>query len=436
MRTFFVTEYQSTDRDGGRDGLGLLPIWSRVARRCIWNVTSISRDLAGWRSLLVAVWLAEQVTGGADSAETRRVMLAAERLIGLARWHAPDPSVRHSDGLRGGTRIGHLEGPVRVSGDQRIVILKGQASTGVVGQIGRPAVRSGLLSEELTLDDDARGRMAGALAEVVPHLDRVRGWLLEGATIDLAAPPVLLNVLARACSRAPLGPDEAEWLLDRVVFASHGSDSDGPWTSAQQRALARGLLAVPAVDKANQSEVPKRLLPAIQQDAVGDTVRQWLDDIQAMEALLGRMDDLFAWLRGSTKQARPRTAVVDELRKAWRDAAQWTGVNSARLDHALRLVDGVVGIDDRTPFDDFAYALQKGDAGGCIQALLERNEVVVTRRDRRPWVSALGGSLRADLTSERGRLQFGTRWEHTYYLAELQSLVRDLRPALPAGGVA
>lgn len=34
MSTFFVTEYQDTKSDGGRDALGLLPIWAGVARRC------------------------------------------------------------------------------------------------------------------------------------------------------------------------------------------------------------------------------------------------------------------------------------------------------------------------------------------------------------------------------------------------------------------
>jgi hypothetical protein len=32
MSTFFITRFDDAKRDGGRDGLGLLPIWSRLAR--------------------------------------------------------------------------------------------------------------------------------------------------------------------------------------------------------------------------------------------------------------------------------------------------------------------------------------------------------------------------------------------------------------------
>ena len=438
MTTFFVTKYEDTVRDGGRDGLGLLPIWSRVARRCIWNVTSISRDLAGWRSLLVAAWLAERVTGSAVDAESRRVMLAAERLIGLARRHAPDAALRDTDRLRGGTRLDLLDGSVRVSGDQRIVILKGQASTGVVGQVGRPAVRSGLLSEELSLDDDARDRLDRALAEVVPHLDRVRGWLLDGAPIDLTEPPAVLNLLARGCSRTPVDVDEAAWLLDRVVYAARGHDPDGAWSPDYQATLARALLAQPGSDTTSLDELPSLLEPVLAPGITGDPVRAWLADIRDVEALLGRMDDLFAWLRFCTKQAQPRSAVADALRKQWQDdkSLRWIGASSSGLERALVLLDDLGIGDELLPFASFVQAVQEQDADACIRAVLDRNEAVSSRRDRRPWVSSLGDSLRAELTSEQGRLRFGADWVHTYYLAELQSLVRDLRPALAAGGEA
>lgn len=436
MTSFFVTKYQDTVQDGGRDGLGLLPIWSRVARRCIWNVTSISRDLAGWRSLLVVAWLAEEVTGASDDAQTRRVMLAAERLIGLARRYAPDTALRDTRGLRGGSRLGQLQGPVHVSGDDRFLILKGQAATGVVGQIGRPAVRSGLLSESLCLDDDARARVAQALAELRPHRKRVRGWLLEGAPVDLAAPSSLLNPLARACSSAPADADEAAWLLDRVVFASRGVDPEGTWTPPRQQALARAILAEPALDNAPLSEVSLRLQSTLGADAATEVVGVWLRDIRALEALLGRMDDLFAWLRCTTKQARGRSWVVEQVQSQWGAHPEWLQAQRGDLDHGLRLVGELVDNNALQPFARFVRAVQDRDADAGIGALLDRNQAVVTGRDRRPWVSALGGSLRAELTTERGALKFGRQWEHTYYLAELRSLVRDCRPALALGGVA
>ena len=65
-----------------------MSIWSSVARRCIWSVTGSSFDLSGWRSLLTCVVMAEMVGDPQDRERHHKLLLATERLVGLARVHS------------------------------------------------------------------------------------------------------------------------------------------------------------------------------------------------------------------------------------------------------------------------------------------------------------------------------------------------------------
>ena len=426
MTSFFVTDYQDTKLDGGRDGLGLLPVWSRVARRCIWNVTSISGDLAGWRSLLVCAWLAQRVGDATDAKAHRRTMLAAERLVGLARAFAPNRELRVTAGVRGGTRLTRLHGIVYVAGTQPLELLKGQNATGVVGQIGRPAVRSALLDEFLTLSREAERHLDSILEPLEPELPRLRNVLLRGEPIDLTDPPILLDLLARACIPRPGSQTEAEWLRAQVINASGGDDPEGQWRSEYQTTLARALFEHPALDTAPLAELPHRIAPLLGDGGPATAVREWLSDIRTLETLLGRMDDLFTVVRALTMEAKPKPRIFEFIEAAWEADPAWSSVHGEDVEQALLQI-AELAPNEREPFAAFAAGLAAKNPGWCLDALLQRNRFVTSRRRRREWMLEEGDVIRADIGSQRTELRASTDWQHSYYLSELRALVIECR---------
>jgi hypothetical protein len=429
MSTFFITRFDDAKRDGGRDGLGLLPIWSRLARQCIWNVTSISSDLAGWRSLLACAAITEQVVGDpSDQARYRAVMLATERLIALARARAPTVSLRSDQGLRGTAQVSGLTGKVRVDVEGSFKLLDAQASTGIVGQIGRPAIRSGLLTEKLTLTREAREHLA--LDENTLQDFNLRKVLIDGEEIDLNASPPLLDALARACGPQPSDDKEATWLRERVVWCEGGGDPNGAWRPAMQRCLAESL-GVLGPDDALWLQ-PGALEQRLHGEA-RNAVIDWLGHVRALEALLGPMEHLFRYLRGACDKPIARIELVADIKKQW-PVHNWSvgPGRAARPNAALDVLGALLG-DVPQPFSDFAKALQDGEAEGCVYALLALNHRVAASRARSAWFTVHGAQIQAELPADVTSLQAWDHWAHSYYLKELRDLHRACAP-VPSSG--
>lgn len=374
MSSFFITSYQSTKLDGGRDGLGLLPIWSREARRVIWNITSISSDLGGWRTLLLCARLAEIAVGTKDPRAYGAAMLAAERLVGLARGYAPTESLRNLHAVRGSNRLISLEGEtVRVSGEKGIKILSGQKATGVLGQIGRPAIRSGLLREGLILTDETRV----GLEEFFPAISegikkQLRDWLLESHDVDLANPPGLFDELARAAGPRPTSQHEAAWLREWVLCCAHGDEPSEDWNIDAQRTLVDALEKLKGPEKESQNtslrDLHSLLKPHLPEDDKG--VARWLEDIANLEALLGRMEALFAWMRFMVREPKPRKELKVALDEQWL-TDQSRGPVPQSFDRALQILSDRPN-PDRECFKAFANALHEGNSEQMIESVLRR----------------------------------------------------------------
>ncbi len=425
MTSFFVTKFQSTERDSGRDGLGLLPIWSAVARRCIWNVTTVSSDLAGWRSLLLAAWMAERLAPHDDTSR-KTVLLAAERLIAVARWHAPDPTTRTRAGVRGGTRLERPREGLTVAGPTPIEILRSQESTGILGQIGRPAIRTGILTEDLRLSAPSADVAERWFAPMYEERAVLRRWLIDGRSLDLDAP--LLSVIARA-SGSPPSAEEAAWWFDHVGCARRATDPEGRWHPRLQTCVARQLREHRKATSAGEIALVLRGALATSTDPDAPDVMAWLDDIVHVEAVLGPMEALFRWLLTSTAERKTRKEIRDTLSAEWSkpagDRLSWIDTVATRVAESRSRAMEVVRLpaDERAEILRFSDALVRRDPDDSIDALLERNRAVTGRRKRGSWFTEHTDGLSAEFPGTRAALGDGHDWEHGYYLAELASIV-------------
>lgn len=419
---FFVTKFQSTERDGGRDGLGLLPLWSNLARRSIWNVTTVSSDLAGWRSLLLAVWMAD-LLAPADRGSRERALFAAERLIALARWHAPNRTAQSRAGVRGGTRVAQANGAVHVGGLTPHTFLRAQESSGIVGQIGRPAIRSGLLTEDLHLSKRSRDAADRWYCALRDERATLRRWVIDGAHVNLDSD--LLSAIEGAVCRWP-AQEEADWWFAQVACARDATDPTGSWQPGLQRCIAEHLRTL--TPPKDPGALVHRLRAALARSADPDAsaVTAWLDKLVHVEAILGPMAALFDWLR--TRLAEPTTPdeAVRGLDHAWfqplAGATSWIEVVAphvaAHQDEALRALE--LPDDARGEFFRFTDAVTRRDADATVRAVVARNAAVTGRRGQKePWILAHAGHWLTMFHGDRPALLHPQTWEHGYYLPQL-----------------
>ena len=71
-----------------RDPLGLQPIWVRIGRQSIGNLTTVSNSVRGFTTLLLGLYFAERVLEEDRSASTLEVFLRWEQLVAYARGAA------------------------------------------------------------------------------------------------------------------------------------------------------------------------------------------------------------------------------------------------------------------------------------------------------------------------------------------------------------
>lgn len=416
---------------GSRDPLGLLPIWSRLGRRLIGNVTTVSGDLRGWTSLLVSVGLVREFAlAEPENPFDRMAFFRAEQLIGYARVWAEEfgpglPTRCHE--TRGVSRVRMRlreardgKDAIPLGLDSAARILGNQAAAGVWGQLSACAEASGLL-------DRRRKQLVGpgaslwsdlfstALVEhgrsLAPLLRGERGFAPGGRHQDVAMTLAELH-------RPELSPLEVDVYRDAILL---GTNSGPPVQSSlvrQWRAL--GLVRHPV------GRLPDVALLAseLRRTGAGEPA-DLLDDVVAAEHLLGPAELLFGWLLG--QHGEPLSAVVDDLSRQWPAPVEVAGhatdtlLRPVVLDayHTATAFDLIVALRD---------ALETGAWRDAVRSALELNTWIMRRRGGAPWVTIDEDRIEVRLgDGSDGLPDPGRRDEvrvHSYYLDPLYRLIR------------
>jgi hypothetical protein len=129
---------------GSRDPLGIVPIWNRIGRRLVGNLTTASGSLRGFTTLLLAHAFAEQIEErkARDSESKVTLFLKFEQLAAYCRL------VRGDGGFRGLDRATRLLADTKVprlSARSEDQILGNRKVYGPWGLYSVPSRTSGLL---------------------------------------------------------------------------------------------------------------------------------------------------------------------------------------------------------------------------------------------------------------------------------------------------
>ncbi len=425
-RTFLTALAPDERIQGSRDPLGLLPIWSRLGRRLIGNVTTVSGDLRGWTSLLVMAGLyRERVEDGRLAEADIEPLFRAEQLIAYSR--VLYPAATGASEVRGLNQVrAHLREseqgrqPIHLGRGRDRRILNAQEAAGVWGQISSPAgasrlldrVRRALLPSAHVLWTGTFGpRLAPFAKRITEILKDERGF--EPGLADAELARTLAGVHGRH-----LDPAEVPLYRDHVLYGGQpGGAPQGAlvelWRAQADASLREGV------------DLPRVVLLGQRARAAGlPGVATPLEDIVAAERLLAPMEGLFSWVL--SRDRKTLDDVVAEVESVWDEpVASAAAATDAVLAGPVREV--YPGPEVPRALAAIRDALVAGAWKDAVLAVIDLNGRTMRRRGGAPWVELADGRLDVRLGDEQGSLPSREARErdliHSYYLDPLRRLV-------------
>ena len=431
LATPFLTDLDSRAAvKGSRDPLGIQPIWTRLGRQVIGNLTTVSDSVRDFTTTLLGYFFAERVAADRGPGTELATFLKWEQLAAFARAHGNDDwGFRGTERVRAALDIGSR---IVLSADQQYQILSNQKIYGLWGLYTVPARASGLLdgdpprltprtnafveSNYLPVLRDAGFGDGRAIIEIL-RKDR--------SPVDVEhTESKLITAIARILDRRMRGA-ERDFYREHLLY---GGPDDR--TGGRQRQLA--ALLEPTLDQANFAWSPG-LVGALAKEALAQE-DPWVDlatrlsHIRTCETVTAPVWGLFLHLLGLNDQ--PVEKLVARLREQWGPGVGTVAPeNFSALAPTLETIGEGVG----ARWIAIAETASRGDYAALVNLLLEQNRWVMGTRGAAPWVEIDGGKLRVRFRDEDGALPTGaelpTLWRSPYFLESLRSVARTLREA-------
>jgi hypothetical protein len=407
----FTLTARDTDLVGSSrlaDPLGLLPIWSRIARELVPHLTAQTTRLAGFELLIVLLDAFDrpEMDDIRQTVSRREFFLIGEQLAAHAVTRHVKDGGWPLPGRRGAEHCARTgKTPLSLT---RKVLLDNQAAGGVWGLYRGAAGRAGLLNASLDapsypvrkwletggrrLDGDLVKNLAKAVREVAKAPDRTLSKLQRGYTLDSALALELVEVVRDLPNRAllrrhlfqehPLLREVATWMgrqQDNLDFATFLNSCRGRF--AGHEAIFDNILSceryIAVLDVAFE-----RLLSGA--GSVADLARALGIDLKTLEA------------------ARQRFAALEEL---------FRGDAIIRRFRVLRDVELTNG------------------AAAFVDSLVRAHHAVADQRGGSHWIEIENGRLRPivkpDGLSNDDRPQ-GDIWRNDYYLNSVRSIYGEV----------
>lgn len=440
LTTPFLTQLDSRAAiKGSRDPLGVQSIWSRLGRRVVANLTTVSNSVRDFTVLLLGYYFAERVADESGARDYLATFLKWEQLAAYARSH-----VNHERGFRGTERVARrlADGErVKLGVDATAQILGNQKIYGLWGLYTIPARASGLLEGEPTrLTTEAREVVERCL---LPVLESAGPRTVRGIVERLAEREYTLDVRERsrdavvlhgigevvAAVRAP----ERALYREHLMHGGRGDLDVMRGTHGKQRVFAE-LLDETLVES-DWSLTPESMRTlaarAERRGEVGQALADRLERIRAAELLLAPAVAFFEHVLGS--DGRPPALVAEEVRQ------HWGGVMRRTIDlQALAALEPEL----RSPIDDpesgrrwldLAASFRDARYEDAIALVLAQNAAVMKARSgAAAWAEVRDGKLfvrfrDAELARLPAADELPSYWRHAYFIQSLRSVASDLR---------
>ena len=421
--TFFTALAPDEAIQGSRDPLGLLPIWSRLGRGLIGNVTTVSGDLRGWTTLLIMAGLyRERVDAGLIDEAHTEPLFRAEQLVAYSRVLA-----NHAGDVRGLNQIkkhlntydqGNKPIPLGLAQERRI--LTAQQSAGVWGQISSPAGASQLIDRRTrALTPAAHALWSSTFApKLAPFATRITEILTDRRGFEPSRGDAALATTLAGLHQLKLAPAEVPVYRDHILY--------GGAVGSTQREFVE-LWRAETGDTALREGVNIPRTAALAQHARAAALPEvgaGLENIVAAERLLAPMERLFSFVQGRHRASIDDT--IAELRKDWDEPIATAAM--ATDDVLGPPVHSVYpGVEVGAALTKVREALAIGAWEAAIYGVIDLNAITMRRRGGAEWVRVVDGKLDVRLADESSSLPkldaLHRDLVHSYYLDPIRRLV-------------
>lgn len=439
----FLTQLDSRAAiKGSRDPLGVQPIWTRLGRHVVGNLTTVSNSVRDFTVLMMGCYVVEAVADAGGTEGDVATFLKWEQLAAYSRAHINDDrSFRGTERTRSRLADG---GRLRLGADSGAQILGNQKIYGLWGLYTVPAKSSGLLE-----GDPMRLTAAGrTLVEksLCPILARAGARMLNSLVDRLRAKDSLLD--QNRAADVGLMKAVAEFLkvvrpLERTIYRDHllyGGPADrnpGRGTQGRQQLFAELLAATLHEDDWRPS--PEVILVLAQRarardTEVGQQLAHRLERIRSAELLLAPAVEMFDYVLSCDDQARTKLAqdITHHWGRVFRDTIDVANIEA--LEPELR---SFANDDSGARWVGLARALHDANYEDAIDLLLAQNAAVMQARSAAaPWAQMRDGKLLV-----RFRDQQSTRlpaaeaipglWRHAYFIESLRFVAGALQEPSP-----
>ena len=415
---------------GSRDPLGIQPIWTRMGRRVVGNLTTVSTSVRDFTTTILGYYFAERAANEDHGDNDLQVFLRWEQMAAYARG-----GINNDWGFRGSERARknfNENAKIRLGMDSGALILSDQKTYGLWGLYSVPSRSSGLLAGDPArvtpsvrkfIEDEYLSTLSGKGRNASEMLGKLAGKSPELRPLDRDRP--LLQTVGRVLRRK-LSSREQEFYRKHLV---EGGPEDR--TQGGQRQLVDALKTT--FDAKDWSLEPATILHIAKQCRAqggrGAEVADFLEQIRIAELLVAPAARLFMLLLGRDGQLP--ADVSAEVRKQW-------GSKVASIDpDAIEVIRGEFGNtqDEQASSDRWvrlAHALASGDYDAALSILIEQNgAVMASRGSGAPWVEIRDGKLHVRFLDESsGQLPTHSElpflWTNSYFLDSLRTVTMQV----------
>lgn len=419
----FLTELDSrAEVRGSVDPLGAMAVWSRLGRRVVGNLSTVTSSVRDFKTLVLGFGLLRELrraSGPDDEINDLAAFLRWEQLAAYTRYENGDQGFRGLRRVKARLSESRIV-PISVEGDCQI--LGNQKVYGLWGLFTVPSRASGLLEREVNELTQAGEEFVERTWK--PTLSPIWGKLVTWVSRDDRK----FNLERHAADIKRL---RAVWrqhtAAERPFWVRHLVDG-GPAdrTQGRQSRLA-ALLKDTLADEGfvfTQASVKALARRALKHD---ERLAEDLLDIAACESVLAPSAAIFSYLQ--TLDRQPLGKPIDALRRQW--PATLASVDRARFERLapdLTHASGsgrIAGL-----WTEVAGDLAEGRWQEAVPRLLLINTLVMEGRGGAAWVSDEGGTLRVRFRDEEAYLPAAAElkklWRFPYFLGSLRSVVAEL----------
>ncbi len=416
---------------GSRDPLGIQPIWTRLGRHVVGNLTTVSSSVRDFTTTILGYYFAERVANEEGGDSDLAVFLRWEQLASYARG-----GINNDWEFRGTERAKknfNEGGKLRLGTDSAALTLSDQKTYGLWGLYSVASRSSSLLAGDPTrvtpivrkfIEDEYLSTLSGKdrrdASGIVSVLARNSAELRP---LDRDRP--LFQAVGRVLQRK-LSSREREFYREHLA---EGGPEDR--TGGGQRVLVEALKTT--FDVKDWSLEPAAIQHLAKQcraqDGHGLEVADFLERIRVAELLLAPAARLFMLLLGCDGQLPGDVSVA--VRK------QWGPRVASIVPNAIERIRGEFADaqDESTSSDRWvglAHALASGDYNVALSLLIEQNRaVMVSRGSAAPWVEIRDGKLHVRFLEESGT-QLPTKSElpslgiNSYFIDSLRRIAMQV----------